>query len=129
MDPFDVLDGHRYVRLITFRKNGEPVPTPVWFARVGRALYVVTGRRTGKAKRIRNNARVVIAPCDFIGRQKGPDVRATARLTGQRADDPADRALRRKYGWQYGAFKFVEGLFGSSEDLVFLELRAPGAEG
>lgn len=128
MDPFEALKGHRYLRLITFRKGGGPVPTPVWFARVGGALYVVTGRKTGKAKRIRNNARVVVAPCDFMGRPKGPDVRATARQTAQREGDPADRALRQKYGWQYGAFEFVEGLLGSREDLVFLELRPPVGE-
>ena len=122
---FDALDGHRYVRLSTFRKNGEPVPTPVWFARVGDVLYVVTGRDTGKAKRIRNHPDVVLAPSDYRGRPRGPDLRATARLTDQRKGDPADRTLRRKYGWQYDLFGRIEGMRGAADDLVFLQLSPP----
>ena len=122
-NPFDALQEARYVRLSTFRKSGAAVPTPVWFARAGENLYVVTGRSTGKAKRIRNNPDVVLAPSDFRGRPKGPDVRALARLTDEQKGGPADRALRGKYGWQYRVFEFVERLRGASDDLVFLELR------
>jgi uncharacterized protein len=124
-NPFDALAGERYVRLSTFRKTGKPVPTPVWFARVGENLYVVTGRNTGKAKRIRNNPDVAIAPSDFRGRPKGRDLRAVARITDEPKGGPADRALRRKYGWQYRVFEFVEGLLGNADELVFLELRPP----
>lgn len=124
-NPFDALAGHRYVRLSTFRKSGEAVPTPVWIARVGENLYVTTGRNTGKAKRIRNNPDVALAPSDFRGRPKGRDVRAVARLTDERKGGAADRALRGKYGWQYRVFEFVEGLLGSAENLIFLELRQP----
>lgn len=128
-DPLGVFEGHRYLRLSTFRRTVEPVPTTVWFARVGDVLYVVTGRQTGKAKRIRANPEVLVAPSDFKGRPKGPDVRATARLTGQREGDPADRTLHEKYGWQYRAFKVAERLFGAREDLVFLELRPAVGKG
>lgn len=124
-NPFGALAGHRYVRLSTFRRSGRTVPTPVWFTRVGENLYVVTGRNTGKAKRIRNNPDVVLAPCDFRGRPKGREMRAVARLTDERKGGPADRALRGKYGWQYRAFEFVEGLLGNADELVFLEVRPP----
>lgn len=128
-DPFDALAGHRYVRLSTFRKSGKAVPTPVWFARIGENLYVTTGRNTGKAKRIRNNPGVALAPSDFRGRPKGRDVRAVARITEEQKGGAADRALRGKYGWQYRAFEFVERLVGSAEALVFLELRPPEERG
>ena len=128
-NPFDALADHRYVRLSTFRKSGKAVPTPVWFARVGASLYVVTGRNTGKAKRIRNNPGVALAPSDFRGRPKGRDLRAVARLTDEQKGGPADRALRGKYGWQYRVFEFVERLLGSAEDLIFLELSAPVEKG
>ena len=124
-NPFDTLSGGRYVRLSTFRKSGAAVPTPVWFARVGENLYVVTGRNTGKAKRIRNNPDVTLAPSDFRGRPKGPDLRAVAGLTDEKRGGPADRALRGKYGWQYRVFELVEGLRGAADDLVYLELRPP----
>lgn len=128
-DHFDALAGHRYVRLSTFRKSGKAVPTPVWFARIGENLYVTTGRNTGKAKRIRNNPGVALAPSDFRGRPKGRDVRAVARITEEQKGGAADRALRGKYGWQYRAFEFVERLVGSAEALVFLELRPPEERG
>ena len=128
-NPFDALAGGRYVRLSTFRKSGAAVPTPVWFARLGENLYVVTGRNTGKVKRIRNNPDVVLAPCNFRGGPKGRDLRAVAGLTDERKGGPADRALRGKYGWQYRVFELVEGLRGAADDLVFLVLRPPAERG
>ena len=120
---FESLEGHRYARLITYRRSGEPVPTPVWFARVGDVLYVVTGRSTGKAKRIRNNPDVTLAPSNFRGRPKGPNIKATARLTEQQEDDPAGRALRKKYGWLYSIALGIEQRLSAQYDPVFLELR------
>lgn len=113
------------MRLSTFRKSGRAVPTPVWFARVGGNLHVVTGRKIGKAKRIRNNPDGAISPSDFMGHPKGRDLRAVARLTDERKGGPAERALRNKYGWQYRVFEFVERLRGATDEHVFLKLRPP----
>jgi uncharacterized protein len=124
-NPFDALAGQRYVRLSTFRKTGAAVPTPVWFARLGENLYVVTGRNTGKVKRIRNNPGVAIAPSDFRGRPKGRDLRAVAGVTDEQRGGPADRALRGKYGWQYRVVELIEGLLGVVNERVYLELRPP----
>ncbi len=124
-NPFDALAGGRYVRLSTFRKGGVAVPTPVWFARLGENLYVVTGRNTGKVKRIRNNPGVAVAPSDFRGRPKGPDMRAVAGVTDEQRGGPADRALRGKYGWQYRVVELIEGLLGVVNERVYLELRPP----
>ena len=124
-NPFDALAGGRYVRLSTFRKSGAAVPTPVWFARMGEKLYVVTGRNTGKVKRIRNNPDVALAPSDFRGCPKGPDLQAVAGLTDEKRGGPADRALRGKYGWQYRVVEVIEGLLGVVNERVYLELRPP----
>ena len=124
-NPLDALTGERYLRLSTFRKTGAAVPTPVWFARLGENLYVVTGRNTGKAKRIRNNPGVAVAPSDFRGPPKGPDLRAVAGLTDERRGGPANRAPRGKYGWQYRVVEVIEGLLGVVNERVYLELRPP----
>jgi PPOX class probable F420-dependent enzyme len=89
------------VRLSTFRKSGAAVPTPVWFARLGENLYVVTGRNTGKVKRIRNNPGVASPRATSGAAPKARDLRAVAGLTDEKRGGPADRALRGKYGWQY----------------------------
>jgi hypothetical protein len=39
---FDALAGHTHMLLVTYKRDGGPVPTPVWFARDGDRLYVWT---------------------------------------------------------------------------------------
>ncbi len=77
-----MLEGHSYARLTTFRKSGEPVSTPVWFA-LGpghERVYVFTDVESGKVRRIRNDPRVGLAPSGFRGRPRGAEVRAEARV-------------------------------------------------
>ncbi len=93
--PFPHLRGHSYADLVTFRKSGVGVHTPVWFAEDDGRLYVMTRSDSGKMKRIRNNPRVELAPCTMRGRPLGPTVPATAVLAG---DQQAGReAIRRRY--------------------------------
>jgi uncharacterized protein len=87
-----------YVLVTTFRRDGTPVPTPVWVARDGDELIVWTARKTGKVKRIRNNGTIEVAACDFRGRPSGPSVKGEARvLDGERAER-ARQLIKRKYG-------------------------------
>lgn len=80
--------GHKYLNLETFRKNGQGVRTPVWFAASGPVgpdhpktfLYVYSMADSGKAKRIRNNPRVRIAPSDMKGNVTGDWIDAEARI-------------------------------------------------
>jgi uncharacterized protein len=94
------LGGHRYALLTTFRRNGQPVATPVWFALADNKAYFRTGPRTGKAKRLRYNARVQVGPSTAGGRPLGPVVEATARRLGPEESSVARRALEQKYGLQ-----------------------------
>jgi PPOX class probable F420-dependent enzyme len=91
---FAAFAGHKYLNLETFKKSGEGVKTPVWFAADPSAnldssdvkLYVYTIGVSGKVKRIRNNGRVRIAPCDMKGRVLGEWVDARAEIvTGEEA--------------------------------------------
>ena len=89
----------RYVLLTTFRKDGTPVPTPVWAADVGGELLVWTERTTGKVKRIRRDGRVTIAPCSFTGKPRGVAVEARARVLAEEGIERTQSAIERKYGW------------------------------
>ena len=102
---FAAFAGHKYLNIETFKKNGEGVKTPVWFAADPSAsldsndakLYVYTIGVSGKVKRIRNNPRVKIAPCDMRGRVLGEWVEArVAILTGEEAARGM-RLLNKKY--------------------------------
>lgn len=126
---FELLEGYRYVRMLTYRRSGEAVPTTVWFALVDGRAYVFTGKQTGKAKRIRNNPRVRLTPSNLIGRPKvQSSVEAEARLMGKDEEDVADRAIGQKYGWQYRLYHFVLGRVAPQHEHVFLELRPVGGE-
>jgi PPOX class probable F420-dependent enzyme len=96
--PLAILHGHKYISLTTFRKNGQAVPTPVWFAEQGGRLYIVTMAESGKVKRIRANAQVEVAPCDAAGRILGASFEAMATIVPKPEEPHADRALSRKYG-------------------------------
>ena len=88
----------KYVSLTTFRRDGTPVATPVWVARQGDELVVYTARSSGKVKRLRNDDRVLLAPCDMRGRVTGDVVEGTARL--QDDAESAISLIRREYGLQ-----------------------------
>ncbi|MEV4313559.1 PPOX class F420-dependent oxidoreductase [Actinocrispum sp. NPDC049592] len=55
------------VSLTTFRKDGTKVATPVGGVVSDGTLYVLSYANTGKLKRLRNNSRVIVAPCDSAG--------------------------------------------------------------
>ncbi|HEV8045301.1 MAG TPA: hypothetical protein VGP38_08985, partial [Rubrobacter sp.] len=85
--------------------------------------YVFTDVGSGKAKRIRADPRVTLAPSDWRGRPLGGSIPATARFVDEAEEEAADRTLREKYGWQYALAQNVLGLLGKSDQHAFLELR------
>ena len=64
--------------LTTFRKDGTPVATPVWFVIHDGELHTTTLENAGKVKRIRNNPRVTVAACTVRGTPIGPTFAAHA---------------------------------------------------
>lgn len=95
--PFDGLRAHRYIRLITFRRSGEEVPTPVWFVMHDDSVYVETGDQSGKAKRVRRDPRVTITPCTPWGSPSGSAIPAIARDLGPTPPAHVQDAFLRRY--------------------------------
>ena len=100
-DPFASLSPCEFVLLTTFRTSGVGVPTAMWFAYEHGKLYMVTGRSTGKLKRIRTTSRVLVAPCDWMGNLLGPEIEAYARELPEAEHAHANAVLAQKYGEQY----------------------------
>ena len=93
--------------LETFRRNGEGIKTPVWFVEQGDKLYVSTITSSGKAKRIRNNPRVRVAPSTVRGSVKADWLAGTARVL---AKSPQIIDLfRKKYGIQFWLLSHLHG--------------------
>lgn len=124
--PFEVLDGHNYVNVTTFRKSGEAVATTIWFARVGDTVYATTPPDSGKMKRIRNDPRVVLAPFSARGTPRGAGIEGIARVIDGAAPPEAEKALREKYRVGLALFR----LFGAKNvGKVTLEIRPKDTEG
>jgi PPOX class probable F420-dependent enzyme len=104
---FAGLQAQEYALLVTFRKDGTAVPTPVWFALLDdRHLVVSTEERTAKVRRIRRDPRARVFPCDPRGKPLGPGVECARGLRSLR-DDSRGRSLGfagQNSGWNgYGA--------------------------
>ena len=91
------IQGQKYISLITFRKSGAAVATPVWFGEQDGKLYVMTRSDSGKYKRIRNNPQVLMAPCTVRGKVTGPEFAAIARILPAEDWLRARRTIEKKY--------------------------------
>jgi uncharacterized protein len=90
-----------FLNLQTFRKNGESVPTPVWFVQDGKILYIRTIADSGKVKRVHNNPQVEVMPCGSNGKPLGVWVPALAReLADAETYAKVADLLSAKYGKQ-----------------------------
>jgi len=62
------LGAEKYVSFTTFRKNGERKSLPVWIVELGDGtLAFTTGADSWKVKRLANDPRVELQPCDQRG--------------------------------------------------------------
>lgn len=101
---FEPFVRQRTVLLTTYRRDATPVSTPVSIAVDGNRAYFRTYDRAGKAKRLRNNPSVEIAPSTLRGKPTGPPIKAEARLLSGEEARRAARAIARKHRILQGVF-------------------------
>ncbi|MFM7650105.1 MAG: PPOX class F420-dependent oxidoreductase [Acidimicrobiaceae bacterium] len=120
-----VLKSAKYVSLITFRKSGEPVRSPVWFAQFGdnpNSYGVITETNAGKVKRIRANSKIEVQVCDAKGGVE-PDAQkfsGVAHLVTGAEAVAVRKAISRRYGLTYKLFSIyysVSSLFKKKDEL------------
>jgi uncharacterized protein len=116
----EILGGMRHLLLVTFRRDGGRVATPVWVAAHDGRLYARTQRASGKVKRVRNNAYVLLAPCTTRGRPFGAAVPGMARVLSSAQESTAEAALREKYGFIRAACATVQDWL--RVDMCYLEV-------
>jgi len=115
-----------YLSLVTFRKSGAEVATPVWFVALDDRLYVFSAGDAGKVKRLRNSSRARIAPCTIRGEVRGTYRDTTARLVTEQAPLVArvEQAMRSKYGWQMWIANLGARLTGRVARRAYIEIDA-----
>jgi PPOX class probable F420-dependent enzyme len=122
MPAVDSLATARFIDLVTYRRTGVPVGTPVLFVPAGDRLLVRVAHDAGKLKRLRHTAAVEVAPSDSRGRRLGPSIRGRARILEAEAVDPALRALHARYKIAGPMFTWLRHLRGKRDVIVEIVL-------
>ena len=113
----------KYINLETYKKDGTPIRTPVWFVIDKDLIYVITRDSTGKVKRLANNQDVQIVSCSFKGEPKNEWIKGKVeKITGKEAD-VAIKHRKKKYGMSARLI----GLFTSQKgNLVVYSIKIMG---
>ena len=111
MSDFSRFRKEEFLSLETYRKNGQTIKSPMWFAQDNDALYLWTMADTSKVKRIRNNPHVNIAPCKRMGAVTGEWMTAHATID----DSPivvaqVEAMLLKKIGLFFRIFRFIDAI-------------------
>jgi uncharacterized protein len=125
-DSFAGLIGEEYALLVTFKRSGEPVTTPVWFGLHDGYLYVESLADAGKVKRLAHDRRVRIAPCTVSGKPKGAFADGVGRILETAEEQNAESALDRHYGLRRRLYVRLGARLGVRS--VYLELTPTGLD-
>ena len=106
MNPKDIAN-QKYISLETYRKNNQPVKTPVWFVLYKDTIYIITREKTGKIRRLRNNNKIRFALCTFKGKVTGKWVEGQAVFSYKEETQIALDLRREKYGFMERIARFV----------------------
>ncbi len=90
----------KFLQLTTYRKNGDPVTVPVWFVEREGKLFVRTGAKSAKVKRLRNDPHVAVAPASRPGHVTGPAWPGQARFLSDEEFRVVDGLFKKRYGLQ-----------------------------
>lgn len=123
----DGLGAARYALLRSFRRDGTPVDTPIWFGLDGDALLFRT-KRGPKTNRLAARPDVELTACDYRGRvrpgtQRASWVAGRATILSGAEAERANRVLHRRYGWQWNIVPLIKipGVTNVHQDLCVRE--------
>ena len=116
-DPIAAVATARCIALTTFRRDGTPVVTPVWFNVIDDRILVTTPRSAWKVQRISRDSRVEYATCTQRGKVTGPVFTGRARILPDSEIAPVLAAKRRRYP----TARIIQ-LFGKARDQVGIEI-------
>jgi PPOX class probable F420-dependent enzyme len=121
---FSLLNGHQFMNLTTYRKNGEESTRPVWFVDSGEALFIFTTADSWKIKHIQKRPEVWVSPSDSRGTPLSTE---RAQGMGKVHAKGSERArygnqlLNKKYGWMKWMFNLTYWV--SRRPYVILEIQ------
>ncbi len=114
------------IDLVTYRKNGRAVSTPVWCVGVNGSLYAFSNGRAGKVKRLRNGSRARLAPCTNSGKPTGDYIDARALLVADSAErEAALAAFAPKYGLLFRLLSLFGRISGRRRNWAVIRIEIP----
>ena len=120
----------QYMNLETFRKNGEGVKTPVWFAQDENTLRVWTSTDSGKVKRIRRDGKVRVVPSTASGEPIGEWTDATSAVLDSAEELKRTRDLfQKKYGLLFNMFAFMGKMRGTAYITLNVHFNSSSSHG
>jgi uncharacterized protein len=87
----------RCISVTTFKRDGTPVATAVWFNIIDGRILFTTEAGAWKVRRIRNNPNVRFAVCTQRGKVTGPVFTGTARVLPKDELGPVMVAKKKRY--------------------------------
>lgn len=127
------LSSARYALLRSFRRDGTPIDTPIWFVLDGDVLLFRT--KVGpKTRRLAMRRDVELIACDYRGRVRRGATKVAGRamiLSGADAER-SNQLLHERYGWQWNIVPLIKvpGVPNVHQDLCLREklrrARDPG---
>ena len=119
----EALSHSHYALLRSFRRDGTAVDTPIWFVLDGPTALFPT-KIGPKTRRLTARPDVELVVCDYKGRiTDGTWLSGKATVLGGEDAQQANRALHRRYGWQWNIVPLLKipGVTNVHRDLPLRE--------
>ena len=120
------LAGEKFVSLVTYRRSGEPVATPMWIVRDGERLSAWTPADSWKVKRARRDGRVTLRACGRTGKVDAGEPVLTGRaevVTDRGEVARVEHLVKQKYGFEFRVMTLIEAVVARGrKDRVLLRI-------
>ena len=115
------LETGKYINILTYKKNGDRVSTPVWFIYKDNKIYIRTSNQSGKFKRIKNNNNVSYALCNIRGKIKGEWHSGVAKI-----EPDINKKIFSKITEKYGIFAQIMNILYKIKkmDIIILSIES-----
>jgi uncharacterized protein len=106
------LSNQKTISLETYKKNGDPVRSPVWVVQENGMLYIRSDPKSWKVRRLRNNQNVRLARCTMSGKVRGEWFKGEARFVDIKEGKKVLGLFNKKYGLMIKALNLYNRLRG-----------------
>ena len=120
---FDACRAARQCLVVTFKRSGEPVPTPVNFGLDDQGrLYFRSEPHVAKVRRIKRDPHVRIGPCNIRAKPTGPLAEGRARVLLAGSPDEVHAAEVVAANWSPAMRPFEKAGDRLGIDMVYVEV-------